>query len=160
MEELKVFPPIVCWQFICIVASSGENLPNLEHSHFTINAQETAALVYRVVGILPGCTSFWCLTRVSPVEAIKGQLLRSWELPSHCSWVINISKPGLHQEAAFGVNELKREEKIGVTSYLPQLGFIPGTRRASTTRGDNPTGYSWWKHGHFFKQAKINLHGQ
>lgn len=76
------------------------------------------------------------------MEAIKGQRLRSCELPSQCSWVINISEPGLHQEAAFGLNELKWEEKIGVTSQLRQLALVRWTGRASATRRDNRTGQS------------------
>lgn len=52
------------------------------------------------------------------MEVIKGQMLCSRELPSQYSCVINISKPGLHQEAAAGVNEVTWEEKTRVTLQL------------------------------------------
>lgn len=71
-----------------------------------INTLGTAAQAHRAVSILP---EKQCLTRVSPIEVIKGQTWRSWELPSQSSCVITISEPGLRQDAAFGVNELKRE---------------------------------------------------
>lgn len=63
-------------------------------------------------------------TRSTPMEEIKGQTLRLWELPSECSCVIIICKPGLNCGAMLWVNEQKREEKDrGITTSLHLLGF-------------------------------------
>lgn len=127
-------------------------------AHTAQSTARSGCAVSRGANVLPASPSYWCLTGVSPVEVIKGQLRRPWEL--QCSCAISIWKAGLHQEAAVGVNELKQVEKIGAISHLRQFGFIPGTRRASVTWEDNRTGHSSWKQGHVFKQATIHFHGQ